>query len=198
MPSSGAVGSNSNLVGLTTGNDSQSYATGSTTSANRAGSGSSGDGSSRTNFQLFMEELLDSLSNDDLNQEKFLKSLNDVVQATKREPGVRDRKVIKLREYLKETRRHSSPFDLVDFERPVPLIIDPSVRSMGIDVERTTMFKSNLMPCKFVFKIVPDFDRPFEYSAIYKVGDDLRQEQLVLQMIALMDKVFIFIYYNLI
>jgi hypothetical protein len=28
-----------------------------------------------------------------------------------------------------------------------------------------------------------------EYSTIYKIGDDLRQDQLVLQMIALMDKV---------
>ena len=41
------------------------------------------------------------------------------------------------------------------------------------------------MPCKFVFKT----DKNDEYSAIYKIGDDLRQDQLVVQMIALMDKV---------
>ena len=51
------------------------------------------------------------------------------------------------------------------------------------------------MPCKFVFKTLPDLntidvvDRALEYSTIYKIGDDLRQDQLVLQMIALMDKV---------
>lgn len=125
-----------------------------------------------------------------MNQEKFLKCLNDVVRATSRESGGRDKKVVKLRSLLSETAKSSSAFDLINFNQPVPLILDPSVKIHGINVEKTTMFKSNLMPCKFVFKTLPDFNSSddLEYSVIYKIGDDLRQDQLVLQMIALMDK----------
>jgi phosphatidylinositol 3-kinase len=132
--------------------------------------------------------------------------LNDVVKATSRESGSRDKKVVKLRAFLNETSKHSalstiqssslSSIDLVNFNVPIPLIIDPSVRAVGINVDKATMFISNLMPCKFVFKVQNEQQQyptssqdQNEYSVIYKIGDDLRQDQLVLQMIALMDKV---------
>jgi phosphatidylinositol 3-kinase len=132
-----------------------------------------------------------------INQEKFLKALNDVVKATSREGGGRDKKMVKLRQFLNDTAKSSS-FDLVDFNIPISLISDPNYKICGINVDKTTMFKSNLMPCKFVFKTANEptntMDASYlpgirEYSVIYKIGDDLRQDQLVLQMIALMDKV---------
>lgn len=162
----------------------------------------------KTNFQIFMEELVDVLRNGDeyarsiyesiLNQERFLKSLNEVVRAVQRESGLRDTKVIKLRNFLNETSKtvstsSNSWSNLVDFERSLPLILDPIVKINGINVESSTMFKSNLMPCKFVFKTDCSLG---EYSAIYKIGDDLRQDQLVLQMIALMDKVIFRSFYK--
>lgn len=151
----------------------------------------------KNNFQTFMNELLDCLRNGDsyaqsiyeniLNQEKFLKSLNDVVKAVQREGGLRDKKVIKLKSFLAETGKNSTKdfTNLVNFESELPLILDPNVKVKGIIPEQATMFKSNLMPCKFVFKT----QEAKEYSVIYKVGDDLRQDQLVLQMISLMDTV---------
>lgn len=104
-----------------------------------------------------------------------------------REEGRMDKKLNKLISLLKSTEKSS--FDLMNLDSPTPLIIDPSIKIYGIDCDKTKMFKSNLMPCKFVFKTLPSkyFMDP-EYSVIYKIGDDLRQDQLILQMIALMDK----------
>ncbi|CAF0722147.1 unnamed protein product [Brachionus calyciflorus] len=151
----------------------------------------------RTNFQIFMDELLETLRNGDsrargiytsiTNQEKFLKTLNDIVKATSREEGRLDKKLQKLKLLLNETSK--TQFDLINLDSSTPLIIDPSIKIEGIIAEKTKMFKSNLMPCKFVFKTLPSYHYiDQEYSVIYKIGDDLRQDQLILQMIALMDK----------
>ena len=134
-----------------------------------------------------------------INQEKFLKALNDVVKSVGKESGGRDRKVVRLRQFLIDTTSKSSKlassvsssdfFDLVNFNLAIPLISDPEVRICGTNIEKTTMFKSNLMPCKFCFRTSSgNYALDKEYSVIYKIGDDLRQDQLVLQMIALMDK----------
>ncbi|KAH7963432.1 hypothetical protein HPB52_021159 [Rhipicephalus sanguineus] len=66
---------------------------------------------------------------------------------------------------------------LIRFPEPMPLPLDPSVRVRG------------LVPSKAaLFNFLTDDVEGGEYVAIFKHGDDLRQDQLILQTITLMDK----------
>ncbi|PAV79873.1 hypothetical protein WR25_22318 [Diploscapter pachys] len=79
--------------------------------------------------------------------------------------------------------------------KEIPLPLDPQYRLAGVLPESASLFNSALMPVKLSFKIVndkKDKNKAFndEYTLIFKEGDDLRQDQLVIQMIRLMDTLF--------
>ncbi|VDD87750.1 unnamed protein product [Enterobius vermicularis] len=65
------------------------------------------------------------------------------------------------------------------------LPLDPSVFVKNVIPDSTTLFQSNLMPMKLIFNTVDDRN----YVTIFKRGDDLRQDMLVVQMFRLMDKI---------
>ena len=78
---------------------------------------------------------------------------------------------------------NSVGYNFVSFE-PIPCPLDPTLAIEGIQPESATLFKSSLQPCRLTFVTLHGPD----YVTIFKHGDDLRQDQLVLQIIQLMDR----------
>ncbi|CAB1345379.1 unnamed protein product [Coregonus sp. 'balchen'] len=95
--------------------------------------------------------------------------------------------VVRLVQLMKAVQRESDnrkkKVNLCEID-PIPVPLEPTVRIRGIVPDTTSLFKSSLMPAKLIFKA----EEGKLYPVSFKHGDDLRQDQLILQSISLMDK----------
>lgn len=131
-------------------------------------------------------------------QTDLLKLLSSYAKDLRLSKDARPKKIDKLRTLLNDHKNNLS-----HFEPPLMLPLDARINTSGIRVERSTIFKSSLFPLLLHFErssltssgntnetptnVNPQSE---DYAVIFKNGDDMRQDQLVIQLFTLMDRLW--------
>lgn len=147
-------------------------------------------------YSTLMERLLDALKKRPetraeadklMEQSAFVAELNQLTTEAKARSTKLEQRTADLKKLLAASK---SMNDL----KGIPLPLDPTVKLASVVTESLLMFKSQLSPVKLSFLSMPSTTTPpdlhKEYMVIFKQGDDLRQDQLIMQMIRLMDSLF--------
>ncbi|KAI3647824.1 hypothetical protein MP228_008045 [Amoeboaphelidium protococcarum] len=140
---------------------------------------------SKVSYQ-FMSKLMEQQSGNEIRsslrqQSDFIQRLVALTKELRSMKEPRPKKIQWLKLHLADPDQ-----GWLQFQKEIILPLDASVSITGVIPEESTIFKSNLMPIKLVFKTANTASG--KYSLIFKVGDDLRQDQLVMQMIEIMDQ----------
>jgi len=144
-------------------------------------------------FELIRKKFFNNLQENHPNIEKLINNekrfKNELVQISDSLTKVSkvENKKIELRNIIDTTKK-----DIMQNEINY-LPIDPHIKIKGTITEQCSVFKSAKCPVKYTFKVEKESQKynPHEdkehISMMFKYGDDLRQDQLILQMIYYMD-----------
>lgn len=127
-----------------------------------------------------------------VEQDTFISGVLDIQLRCRDSRGKKDSKEAELRSLLSK-----EGFDRKANRDPVPLPSRPDIFVNGVRPDSAIMFKSALYPALLEFHVegmMPSTgtklsdSRLVSYKVIVKTGDDLRQDQLIIMMIQLMDR----------
>ncbi|KAI7330599.1 putative phosphoinositide 3-kinase [Hortaea werneckii] len=150
-----------------------------------------------------------------LRQGELITILAKISKDVRNVRGDRLKKIEALKKMLADPKN-----ELLSFPGgPLALPLDPDVKAIGVSAEECNVFKSTLSPFYLTFRTAPTAAVPEQvdggageerqksktskkrpetrstdegkYPLIFKTGDDLRQDQLVIQIIALMDRLLL-------
>ncbi|KAJ3063018.1 Phosphatidylinositol (PI) 3-kinase [Rhizoclosmatium hyalinum] len=113
-------------------------------------------------------------------QVELVKALAKISKDMRLSKDTRPKKIETLRSIISDPKNN-----LLTFSAPMPLPLDAQIIVTGLIPEKCTIFKSALLPLRLTFLCA---DGVSEYELIFKMGDDMRQDQLVVQLFMLMDR----------
>ncbi|XP_038693251.1 phosphatidylinositol 3-kinase, root isoform-like isoform X1 [Tripterygium wilfordii] len=114
-----------------------------------------------------------------VHQTELTAQLCSITRDVRNVRGNTQKKIEKLRQLLSGLLS-----ELTYFEEPIRYPLAPSVLITGIVPSESSIFKSALHPLRLTFRTASNET----CKVIFKKGDDIRQDQLVVQMVSLMDR----------